>query len=300
MRTLDPPTLKSPNGIQISLGHAREWNGITVQVLELRCNPGRVWHDISSPQTSMNIILEQAGGRVEARTKITQPCDSTWTGPQHVDFVPAGMPVWGYSDGVHGLSGTRLLFDVPRLGSVLGEDLDSRPLDQPRFRFHDSRLLKLGALLGEECAMPGDRSSLYGDSLIVAMVIDILRLTKRRGECGKSPRLAAWQLRRATEFMTAHLSMGVRLSDLAKITGLSQSYFGRAFKASTGVTPHRWLLNARIARVQKLLLDGDLPLVHIALEAGFSEQSHLTRVFRALVGTSPLAWKRHWRRSAGH
>ena len=54
----------------------------------------------------------------------------------------------------------------------------------------------------------------------------------------------------------------------------SQSYFGRAFKASSGVSPHRWLLDHRIARVQELLLDGELPLVQIALETGFSEQSH--------------------------
>jgi AraC-like DNA-binding protein len=295
MRTLDTPTLKSPNGVRLSMGLAREWNGITVHALELRCDPGRVWHDISCPQTSLNVILEQAGGRVEARTKITQPCASSWSGPQHLDFVPAGMPVWGYSDGVLGLSGTRLFFDAARLGSLLGEDLDLRRLDRPRLRFHDERLLRLGALLGAECATPGEMGSLYGDSLTVAMAVDLLRLSKRPPETANSPRLAAWQLRRATEFMAAHLSTGARLRDLAEITGLSQSYFGRAFKASTGQSPHRWLLNARIARAQELLLSTDFPLVQIALETGFSEQSHFTRVFRSLVGLSPAAWQRHKR-----
>ena len=292
MRTLDTPSLKSPHGIRISTGLAREWNGITVQVLELRCDPGRVWQDLSSPQTSLSVILEQDGGRVEVRTKITRPCASRWFGPQHLDFLPAGMPAWGYSDAIRRLGGTRLFFDVPRLGSLLGEDLDSRRLDQPRLRFHDDRLLKLGALLGAECATPGDRSSLYGDSLTVAMVVDLLRLTKRSPERGISPRLAVWQFRRATEFMTAHLSTSIRLRDLAEITGLTQSYFGRAFKASTGLSPHRWLLNERITRARELLLNTDLPLVQIALETGFSEQSHFTRVFRSIVGTSPAAWRR--------
>jgi len=76
MRTLDTPILKSPHGVRLSMGLAREWNGITVQVLELRCNPGRVWQDLSSPQTSLSVILEQDGGRAEARTKITRPCAS--------------------------------------------------------------------------------------------------------------------------------------------------------------------------------------------------------------------------------
>jgi len=296
MRTLDLPNLKSPQGVKISTGLGREWNGIAVYAIETRSNPGRVWHDISSPQTRMNIILEQVGGRSEPRTKITRPCESTWTGPQYVDLYPAYMPVWGYSDGTVGLRAVRLLFDIPRLESLLGEDLDRRALDQPRFRFHDDRILKLGALLGAECAMPDDRSSLYGDSLTVAMAVDILRLTKRRSDSRKSPKLSASQLQGATDYMAAHFSAGVRLSDLARITGLSQSYFGRAFKASLGMTPHRWLLNARITLAQRLLLDGDLPLAQIALEVGFSEQSHLTRIFRAIVGTSPAAWKRHWQR----
>ncbi len=64
------------------------------------------------------------------------------------------------------------------------------------------------------------------------------------------------------------------------------------FKSSTGMTPHRWLLDARIGRAKQLLLDGDLPLAEVALETGFSEQSHLTRVFRSLVGTTPAAWQR--------
>jgi AraC family transcriptional regulator len=84
----------------------------------------------------------------------------------------------------------------------------------------------------------------------------------------------------------------VRLGDLAAITGLSQSQFGRAFKASTGVAPHRWQLNARIAKAQDLLLSSAMPLSEIALLTGFAEQTHFTRVFKRVVGASPGAWQR--------
>ena len=133
-------------------------------------------------------------------------------------------------------------------------------------------------------------------SLAFAACIDFLRLgadNSSRTAGGLVPR----QLRRVTEYIVEHLAETVRLGDLAAITGLSQSQFGRAFKASTSVTPHRWQLNARIAKAQDLLLSGAMPLSEIALVTGFAEQSHFTRVFKRVVGASPRAWQReHARR----
>ncbi len=100
------------------------------------------------------------------------------------------------------------------------------------------------------------------------------------------------QLRRVTEHILNHLAETVRLAELASLVGLSQSQFGRAFKASTGVTPHRWQLNARIAKAEELLLANTMPLSEIALVTGFAEQSHFSRVFKNVVGASPRAWQR--------
>jgi transcriptional regulator GlxA family with amidase domain len=79
---------------------------------------------------------------------------------------------------------------------------------------------------------------------------------------------------------------------LASITGLSQSQLGRAFKASTGLSPHRWQLKARVEKAQELLLSGAMPLSEIALQTGFAEQSHFSRVFKTVIGTSPGVWQR--------
>jgi AraC family transcriptional regulator len=88
----------------------------------------------------------------------------------------------------------------------------------------------------------------------------------------------------------------VRLGELSAIVGLSQSQFGRAFKASTGLSPHQWQLNARITKAQELLLSGALSLSEVALITGFAEQSHFTRVFKSVTGTSPAVWRREHRR----
>jgi AraC-like DNA-binding protein/DNA-binding MarR family transcriptional regulator len=107
--------------------------------------------------------------------------------------------------------------------------------------------------------------------------------------------LAPWQLRRATEYMTEHLSGPVLLKDLAGQTGLSPSRFGRAFKLSMGVSPHRWQMNLRVLEAQEMLRDGKRSQADIALATGFAEQSHFSRVFKEVVGVPPGAWQRAYR-----
>jgi AraC-like DNA-binding protein len=240
----------------------------------------------------MAIVLEQIGGRVEARTKINQPSQSDWSGPQHIDYAPAGMQVWGYTNNVRSVRGADFVFDFPSLESILGESVDLKQTETPRLQFFDERIFRIGSLLAAECAQPVDHSDLYGDSLVTALVIGFLRFGRAQAQEKKQGTLAPWQLHRAKEFMEANLSTGVRLRDLAEITRLSQSQFGRAFKASTGLAPHQWQMNLRINRAQQHLLDGELSLAQIALVTGFSEQSHFTRVFRSIVGVSPGFWRR--------
>jgi AraC family transcriptional regulator len=195
--------------------------------------------------------------------------------------------VWGYSEGIRYVRDVRLDFDLTRVSEALAEKLS---LPEPRV-FANERLRSLARSLAEECENPDEYSSLYIDSLTLAMCVDFLR-GGGTGPGRMPGRLAPRQLRRVTEYIIEHLSETVRLGDLAATTGLSLSQFGRAFKASTGVTPHRWQLNSRIARAQDLLLSSSMPLAQIALVTGFVEQSHFSRVFKTVVGISPGAWQR--------
>jgi len=105
-------------------------------------------------------------------------------------------------------------------------------------------------------------------------------------------RLAPWQLKRVTEFISANLADALQLCDLAALSGLSPSHFGRAFKGSTGLPPHRWHLNQRIERARAMLADANASLADVACATGFADQSHFTRVFSRTVGMSPGAWRR--------
>jgi len=104
--------------------------------------------------------------------------------------------------------------------------------------------------------------------------------------------LAPWQLERARELMTGDLQGHISLSWLAEKCGLSTRHFARAFRQSTGVPPHRWLLNHRVACAKELLCNPALSLAEIALACGFADQSHFTRVFTSVVRLSPGLWRR--------
>jgi AraC family transcriptional regulator len=98
-------------------------------------------------------------------------------------------------------------------------------------------------------------------------------------------------VRRAIEFIEANLAGDIRLTDIAAAAGQSLFHFSRTFRSATGLTPHRYLTQARIERAKTLLREGDLPLVVIADEAGFSDQSHMSRVFRRMTGWTPKSFR---------
>jgi len=104
--------------------------------------------------------------------------------------------------------------------------------------------------------------------------------------------LAPWQLKRAEALMSEDLTGRVRLGQLAEACSLSVRHFARAFRESTGIPPHRWLLNRRVARAKELLADSQFSLFDVALACGFGDQSHFTRIFSAAVGLSPGLWRR--------
>jgi AraC-like DNA-binding protein len=93
--------------------------------------------------------------------------------------------------------------------------------------------------------------------------------------------------RRVREYVDAHLGGSMDLATLASVAGVSIHHFARGFKQSTGVTPHHYLTQKRVERAQNLLAHTDLSLSEIAYAVGFSDQSHLARHFRQMLGVTP-------------
>lgn len=104
--------------------------------------------------------------------------------------------------------------------------------------------------------------------------------------------LAAWQIRRVREHVEARLDETILIDDLAVVAKLSPGHFCRAFKVSTGETPHGYVVRQRIRKAQRLMLSTQESLSQIACACGLTDQAHLTRLFRRLVNDTPLAWRR--------
>jgi AraC family transcriptional regulator len=121
----------------------------------------------------------------------------------------------------------------------------------------------------------------------VAQVYGGVQPTVRPSKAG----LAPWQERQAKDMLLADLSGAVPLASIATACGLSASRFARAFRQSTGMPPHTWLNQARVERAMTLLRRSGQSLSAIALECGFVDQSHFTRVFVRRVGLTPGAWR---------
>jgi AraC-like DNA-binding protein len=99
--------------------------------------------------------------------------------------------------------------------------------------------------------------------------------------------LSPGAMRRVREYIEAHLSDSIDLVTLAAVAGLSIHHFARGFKQSAGVTPHHYLTQKRVERAQDMLAKTDLSLSEIAYAVGFSDQSHLARHFRQMLGITP-------------
>jgi AraC family transcriptional regulator len=104
--------------------------------------------------------------------------------------------------------------------------------------------------------------------------------------------LAPWQVRALTTYIDANLDESLSCEVLARLTKLSVSYFARAFKCSFGYSPHVFLLRRRMERAQGLMLKSNAPLAQIAIECGFADQAHMSRLFLQFTGERPAAWRR--------
>lgn len=119
----------------------------------------------------------------------------------------------------------------------------------------------------------------------VASARDVLRRQHKEG------------LLRAAQYIERHLGDQLKLSSIAKVAGMSAAHFNRIFKAHHNVPVHRFVLQRRLERVRQLLRETDRPIAALALDAGFSSQSHLTSTFGRHYAMTPAQYRIDARRA---
>lgn len=133
---------------------------------------------------------------------------------------------------------------------------------------------------------------MYLETLAQVLALRILSLHGRENATEhKRGGLTGIRLRTVLERMRGDFTRPPTTTELAKLAGLSVDHFVRAFRSAIGEPPHRYLLRERIHEAQRLLSTTSRPLVDIALQTGFADQSHFHTAFRRWVGTTPSRYR---------
>lgn len=169
-------------------------------------------------------------------------------------------------------------------------DIDTLELQPPRPGTVDRQALHIAHLVRDGVMHGGVLNELYVDSLVTLFGLHLLRshssLTRavsRQRQSRQSPR--RWQP--VIDYMHAHLGERISVAELAAVARVSPSHFLHAFKHAFDRSPHRYLLDLRLAHAEKLIVETELSLAAIAEASGFSGQSHLTTVMQNYKSTTP-------------
>jgi AraC-like DNA-binding protein len=184
-----------------------------------------------------------------------------------------------------GLGDNRMLIIDLSEQRAASEDVQllSRLFETPRYPQLDADFQNLLNYAGAEL----DR---YGTDPVFARGLSgvLLRALYLRlfGE-QSAPRVNTLNIERIDNYIAKHLFRRICVAELAHIACLSPSHFHALFKDSVGLTPHQYLLKARLDRASRLLRESSMPLIRIAEECGFSSQSALTTAMRRYLGLTP-------------
>jgi len=272
---LAPPLLSS---------HSRDWKGITVELHRFRdvdvvlATPD---HVISVHVAGTVNLLQRRGG--SSAIKHLTAGD--------VIVTPAGEPkTWRHSG--------EAMVIVLRLAPTYVERIAleeglSRVELQDNFGTRDTCAEQLGKKLLSGLETEGEASQIYVETLANQLALHLLQtysatqsLAERR-----AAKLSPFKLQRAIDYIDEHLRDDLTLSSISEALAMSPGHFAHAFRQSTGLPPHRYVLERRIERAKSLLRQTELPITEVAQLIGCASHSHFSVLFHRSTGCSPRDYR---------
>jgi AraC family transcriptional regulator len=163
----------------------------------------------------------------------------------------------------------------------------------PALLVRDPFLVQLAGELNREFQF-GPPNELYTKSVAMLTATHLIRTYSQTPNCIRPYRggLGPSRERRVREYIQEHLGAQLSLEELATVAEISPNYFISLFRQSTGMTPHKFVVQQRLEHAKDLLAQSRLSLIEIALQCGFADQSQFTTVFRRHFGLTPGQYKR--------
>ncbi len=260
------------------------WNGLSV----------RGYHygpsDVEVPPLRDSVIVAYRAGTTSMRRRVDAEWVSGRLGPGDVSLLTrAAASHWVWPSEIEVV---HVYLSADELAATCRQMYDHDVADVElcdEVRADDPEIHRTAMLIAQEAAHGGAGSTLLVDSLTCQLSVHILRRHAHvlfREPPGRDG-LTFAQERAVRDYVQAHLADRISLADLASTVALSRFHFARRFRRTTGASPHEFVVKQRVERATTLLGRTDVPLRDVALRCGFADQSHLTRVFRSHVGTTP-------------
>jgi AraC-like DNA-binding protein len=216
--------------------------------------------------------------------------------PNTILFNPAGAYLWIRNRTSQPCRILLLSIDpalVNRLG--VGEVNVAHLQFRQQIGIEDQGIRLTLATITQEIEAPGLNSTLYIDSLLILLLTQLMRCASNfaapRQPAYVKGGLPNWRLKRALELLETDRTKTPSLAELAGPLQLHPTSFCRAFKQSTGLSPHRYLLEHRVNRAKEMMKDRKRTLTEIALDCGFSSSSQFSIVFKRVTGISPRGYR---------
>ncbi|AGY59661.1 AraC family transcriptional regulator [Gloeobacter kilaueensis] len=265
------------------------WNGILLQKYQHPSSakefdtPALSYHWLLLPLGHPYRLTQMRGGRLHE--SIVQSGDSI--------VVPAEQPSYWYCWRSDTFRPMLHIYLEPELIGQAAETLELDNSDQISlvhcFSKRDLRLQQIAMLLLDELQSGGVMGRLYVESLSQVLIVHLLRhysnLTQTITDKHRS--LTPTQLQQVIDYIHAHLNQDLSLPELARIINISPTYFASLFKGAMGTSPHQYVIQQRVEQAKWMLTKTDLAIPDVALQVGFSSQSHMTQQFKRLTGMTP-------------
>ncbi len=251
--------------------------------------------DVPIPGLSDYLIVAYRQGTTLMNRRCTGDWRNEQVAPGSVSLLThAAQSHWRWSEDIEVMH----LYLSPAAMARVAADAFGRPIQDVELRdvlrTDDPILGGIAASLDREATEAAVGCRLYVDALRTQACVHILRRYANVvfREEARTGGLSRVQVRLLDQFVDEHLERPISLEELAGVVQLSAFHFARKFREALGCPPHAYVMRKRIDRAKAQLANRAIPLKAIAAACGFSDQSHMTRLFGRAMGMTPAEYRR--------
>lgn len=277
------PIIESP---PLASSGSIAWDGVLLEQHSVAAQETPIWH---IPAVFLHL---QTGAPARHDWRSAGKLHRTVAGTRSIHLLPPGPDrSLANRDQTEGI----VLSIAPAfLQKVLADSLPGGRLELvEKFAFEDGQIERLVAALHIETEAGAPTGRLFGQTLASALVVYLAQRYSTSPPKFSAHRggMPSARLKRVLDYIGAKLDEDLSLLVLANVVGMNLYYFARLFKQSTGLSPHRYVLEQRVARAKQLLHTPEMTVLEAGVRTGFGDQGHFTKVFRRFVGVTPTKFR---------